>query len=122
MTTTFDYTKTAATAKRLLSRFGAQGKIAYKQRSGDYDPTTGDYPETEVMQDVTAVVFPIDKKLVDGVTVLATDEQAYLSTVGLVTPQPTHKLVWMADIYTIVSVKNTAPAGVAVLCELIVRR
>ena len=119
---TFDYARMAGRAAGLLARFGAQGQVIRKEQSGTYNPDTGDFAATTVVQDVTCVVLPIDQKLVDGSTVLATDEQAYLSAVGLTTPKPTDKLVWQGVTYTIVRVKNLAPAGESVLCELILRR
>lgn len=118
----FDYAEIAQTVQELLEEFGAPGKLTRKDRAGVYDPDLGDYPEVEVAQDCTAVVFPIDQKLVDGTAVLATDEQAYLSAVSLTTPTPSHKLTWQGKGYTIVRAKNLAPAGVSVLVELIVRK
>lgn len=118
----FDYTEIAATVQELLEDFGAIGQLTRKDRAGVYDPDLGDYPEVEVVQDCTAVVFPIDQKLVDGTTVLSTDEQAYLSAVGLTAPNPPHMLTWQGTDYTIVKMKNLAPAGVSVLVELVVRK
>lgn len=118
----FDYADIARTADEILKEFGAAGLVTRKVPGGDYDPDTGTYPDVPVSQNCTAVVFPVDQKLVDGQTVLATDEQAYLSAVGLVTPKPTEVLTWQGVDFTIQSVKNLAPAGVAVLVELIVRR
>lgn len=118
----FDYADIAATADEILREFGAAGIVTRKEPGGVYDPDTGTYPDTPVSQNCTAVVFPINQKLVDGVTVLRTDEQAYLSAVGLTAPAATQVLTWAGVDYTIMDVKNLAPAGVAVLVELIVRR
>jgi hypothetical protein len=54
--------------------------------------------------------------------VLATDEQAYLSAVGLTIPEPTQRLAWAGKTYTIMRVENLAPAGTSVLVTMIVRR
>lgn len=116
------YAEMAQVAGEILREFGAAGTLTYKTRSGEYDPDLGDYPEVEVPQACTAVVFPIEEKLVNGTTVLATDEQAYLSAVGLSMPEPAHVLTLGGVARTVVSVKNLAPAGTSVLVELIVRR
>lgn len=118
----FDYAEIAQVAHAVLTEFGAEGVLTRKERSGVYDPAAGAYPETTVTQSCTAVVFPIDQKLVNGTTVLASDEQAYLSAVGLDLPAPPQVLTWQGVDYTLVRVKNLAPAGLSVLVELIVRR
>lgn len=116
------YAEMAYVADDILREFGAAGTLTYKTRSGEYDPDLGDYPEVEVTQGCTAVVFPVDQKLVDGTTVLSTDEQAYLSAVGLTIPEPTHVLTLGGVARTVIRAKNIAPAGVSVLVELIVRK
>lgn len=119
---TIDYQEIARDADEALREAGAAGTLTYKTRSGEYDPGLGGYPEAVVTQPCTAVVFPVDQSLVDGTTVLATDEQAYLSAVGLTIPEPTQKLVWAGKTYTIKRVENLAPAGSSVLVTMIVRR
>lgn len=117
------YEDTRATADEILREFGAAGLVTRKVPGGDYDPDTGTTtPDTEVSQQCTAVVLPINQKLVNGTTVLATDEQAYLSAVGLTIPAATQTLTWQGVDYTIMDVKNLAPAGVSVLVEMVVRR
>lgn len=118
----FDYAEIAQVAHEILAEMGSAGLITRKERGGVYDPAAGAYPETTVTQSCTAVVFPIDQKLVNGTTVLASDEQAYLSAVGLVLPAPPQVLTWQGVDYTLVRVKNLAPAGVSVLVDIIVRR
>lgn len=116
------YEEIAATVQEILAEFGAPAQVTRTEQGGEYDPDTGDYVTTTVTQDVTSVVFPVDQKLVDGTTVLATDEQAYLSAVGLTIPEPTQKLAWAGKTYTIMRVENLAPAGTSVLVTMIVRR
>lgn len=116
------YSDIAADAHALLAEFGSPGQVTRTEQSGTYNPDTGDYDTTTVTQDCIAVVFPIDQKLVDGTTVLATDETAYLSAVGLTIPEPTQKLAWAGKTYTIMRVENLAPASTSVLVTMIVRR
>lgn len=118
----FDYAEIAQVAHEILAEMGSAGLITRKERNGVYDPSAGGYLEATLTQPCTAVVLPIDQKLVNGTTVLATDEQAYVSAVGLTLPAPTQILTWQGVDYTLIGVKNLAPAGLSVLVELIVRR
>lgn len=118
----FDYAELAATAAEILADFGATGQLKRKERSGAYDPDTGTFPETEVVQQITAVVIAMPQHLVDGTTVLQGDELAYLSAVGLTMPKPLDVMTWQGADYTVVNAKPLAPAGVNVLCEVQVRK
>ena len=112
--TAFDYAKTAATALRLLTRFGAAATI--KQYTGSaYDPATGTTTPTYTDVATTAAVFDYDQKYIDGTLILVGDKRAYLA--------PAHaakqgdNLTWQSVVYTVVAVKAIAPAGVVVLYE-----
>lgn len=118
----FDYAEIALTAHELLAEFGTAGKLSYSEQSGDYNPETGDYDTDQIEIDVIGCVFPVDQKMVDGTTVLATDEQALLSAYGLDEVNPAWALTLNGKTHTIVQAKRLAPAGVAVLHTLIVRR
>lgn len=115
------YGDMAAVADDVLREFGATGTLTRTESTGEYDPDTGDYVTTTVTQDCIAVVLPVDQKLVDGTTVLATDETAYLSAVGVTEPRASDRLKVNGKIYTVIRCKNLAPAGQAVLYELQVR-
>ena len=117
---TFDYAKTAATAQRLLTKFGASTTLT---RHGEpvYDPETGTTTPSDTVSGVTAAVFPVEARFVDGSMVLATDLQAYLSAVGVAEPVPGDVLAWGSKSLTVIRAKNLGPAGVFVLYEVIVR-
>lgn len=119
---TFDYAKAAATADRILQKFGSAGQITRKERSGAYDPTLGQVPEVTITQDIVAVVLPVDTEMVNGTAVLITDETAYMSAVGTIEPKPADVLEINGKSYTVTGVRWTAPAGVGVLGQLFVRR
>lgn len=120
---TFNYAKTAASVERMLKKYGGAGTISRAGAEGSPDPLTGvPQPSFETVQDIVGVVFPIDSKLVDGTTVLATDETAYISAVNVWEPRATDVLDINGKGYTVQVVKWFAPAGVAVLGELIVRK
>jgi hypothetical protein len=117
--TAFDYTRTRATAERLIARFGQTG--ALRRTVGDADPfnpvqTTTDYS-------CTFAVLDYAKKDVDGTLIKQTDQMVYLSTSGLsVTPETTDRLVVGGAVLTVVNVKPLSPAGTVVYYELQVRR
>lgn len=115
------YSDMAATVQEILAEFGAPAQVTRTEQGGEYDPETGDYVTTTVTQDCISVVLPVDQKLVDGTTVLATDETAYLSAVGVTEPRASDRLKVNGKIYTVIRCKNLAPAGQAVLYELQVR-
>jgi len=114
----FDYPRTAATALRLLQRFGA---VATLKRSSvaAYDPSTGTAAETPTSLSTTACVFDYPQKYVDGTLILVGDKQAYLSAEQL--PKQGDVLAWQSVDYTVITVKAIAPAGVAVLYEVQLR-
>lgn len=126
----FNYTRTRATAERLLSRFGQTGALRRTTSSADpFNPvqTTADHA-------CTFAVLDYAKKDIDGTLILQTDQMVYLSTSGLsITPETTDRLVvggtWQASPVkllgtplTVVSVKPLSPAGTVVFWELQVRR
>jgi len=110
----FDYAKTAATALRLLERFGAAATLK-RQTAGSYDPATGSDTVTETSLSTTACVFDYAQKYVDGTLILAGDKQAYLASAPV--PKQGDRLAWMSVDYTVIAVKAVAPAGAAVLYE-----
>jgi hypothetical protein len=116
----YDYSKPAATALRLLTKFGAAATI--KQLSSDgYNPATGTASVLTASQACFAAVFDIEQKMVDGTNVLAGDKTAYVSASGVTEPKEGSVLTWQGKDYRIVKHKTLAPAGVAVLFELQVR-
>jgi hypothetical protein len=110
---TFDYSRSQATADRLIAKFGQPGTIRRPgAASGDpWNPTIGpatDYPCTLVVLDYTA-------REIDGTLILASDRKVYVATAGLdVTPEPSDQVVVGSEVLSIVNVGRLAPAGVDV--------
>lgn len=123
---TFDYAKTAATADRLLKRFGAASSLK-RRAEGAYDPNTGSSTVTETEQPCTAAVFDFDLRLTGQMfagqsVILAGDKLAYVSAVGVSTPAPGDFLVFGGVTHSVIAVKRLAPSGIDVLHELQVRQ
>lgn len=115
---TFNYPATAATATRLLERFGAAA-VLVRTTTGAYDPATGSNTVTVANLATTAAVFAYDQKYIDGTLILAGDQLAYCAP-G-VTPKQGDSLAWNSKTYTVIAVKPTSPAGVPVLYEAQIR-
>lgn len=117
---TFNYAALAQTARRLLVRFGASATLT-RSTPGEYDSETASAPLTTTVQNVTACVFPVEDRYVDGSLIFATDQQAYIAAVGVTEPKPGDVLAWQGVNLTAVQCKNLGPSGIMVLFEMIVR-
>jgi hypothetical protein len=116
----FNYARIAQTVQRVLTKFGARTTLT-RSVEPTYDPETGTTTSSVAVAAVTAAVLPVDARFVDGSMVLATDQQAYLSAVGVAEPKPGDVLAWGGLALTVIRAKNLGPGGVMVLYELIVR-
>lgn len=131
--TAFDYTRTRATAERLIARFGQTGALRRMVDDGDvFNPTQ---TQTPVDYACTFAVLDYAKKDIDGTLIRQTDQMAYLSTAGLaISPETTDRLMvggaWSGSPatyvggspMTVVNVKPLSPAGTVVFWELQVRK
>lgn len=115
---TFDYPATAATATRLLERFGAAATVRRVSGSA-YDPDTGTTVPTYTDHATTAAVFAYDQKYIDGTLILQGDQLAYCAPA--VAPAQGDKFTWQGADLTVVAVKPVSPAGVPVLYEVQIR-
>lgn len=114
----FNYPKTAATATRLLTRFGAAAII--RRESGTaYDPATGTMQPSYANLPTTAAVFAMPQQYINGTLILQGDQQAFC--VPGVEPKQGDAFAWQGLDYTIISVKPVSPAGVPVLFEIQIR-
>ncbi|QLQ28519.1 MAG: hypothetical protein HZT39_09840 [Pseudoxanthomonas sp.] len=112
--TSFQYAAIAATATRLLQRFGASATLK-RQTAGTYDPSTGTTPVTVTELATTAAVFAYDQKYIDGTLILQGDQEAYLTAANA--PKQGDLLAWQGRDWSIVAVKPISPAGVPVVYE-----
>ncbi len=110
----FDYARTAATATRLLQRFGAACTLK-RQTTGEYDPATGQAPVTVTELPTTAAVFAYDQKYIDGTLILQGDQRAYMAPAFV--PKQGDVLSWQGRDWQVVAVKPLSPAGINCLFE-----
>lgn len=114
----FNYNATAATAIRLLTRFGAAATLK-RQTAGAYNPTTGTSTPTVTELSTVAVVLDYPQKYVDGTIIKQGDKQAFLDPTY--TPKQGDVLAWQGADYQVVNFKAVAPSGVNVLFEAQIR-
>lgn len=119
---TFNYSALAQTAQQILAQFGATTTLTRQLVSGTYDPGTGAVmPPAAEVNVITAAVFPVEDKMINGTTIRQGDQQAYISAQGLSKPRPGDVMAWGGSSYTVADVKALGPAGVFVLYEAIIR-
>ena len=113
----------AATADRLLKKFGA-GAVLTIRTTGVYDPNVGEAPVTVQNINVTACVFDIAHKEIDGTNIKANDKRAYISTkTAIPLPSVNDRITWQGVVYQITpTVIDLAPSGESVLYEVIIRK
>lgn len=125
-----NYLAIAATARRLIAQAG-QTVTLKSQVTGDYDPAQGKAPVTN--QDQAAVCVILNYKLKDagqkqkdGTLILGADKKLLMSaaTAAGFSPEPAvnDKLQAGSTTYTILNIKDLAPAGTPVLYECQVRK
>jgi len=115
----FNYARTAATATRLLTRFGAIGAVRRSATTGGnaWDPSSGtttttDYPATMVVTTYTA-------SEVKGTAILATDKKVLMAPGVAVVPGVTDTLVTPdGATLNIVNVNPIKPASTLVMYEI----
>ena len=111
----FDYSRSRATAERLIARFGMPGAIRRAVPTGtSYDP---DLADTDYACQL--VVMNYEDREVDGTLILASDKKIYASTAGLpITLERSDKIVASGVAYSIEKLKPLSPGGVIVFWEV----
>lgn len=118
--TKFDYSRPAATAKRLLDRFGQAGAIS-RSTPGGYDPVTGPTDPVEMQSPCTVALLEFDNRQVDGELVKIGDRRALIAPDVSFEPQAGDSLTVGSDVLQVVKNRPVSPAGVVVLHDCIVR-
>ncbi|KQS55906.1 hypothetical protein ASG17_07600 [Brevundimonas sp. Leaf363] len=108
----FDYSRALATANRLITRYGQQGKLSVPADATgpSYDPDESDPDE----HDAVFAVLEYDQKDIDGTRVLRTDKKILLA-VGTLPLKPAtdhHLLDAAGQAYSVMDVQPLSPAGI----------
>lgn len=116
----FDYAKMAATARRLLTRFGSTVDIV-RETGGGYDPVTGTTtPGTETTYQPKGVLLKYPDRLIDGTRILQSDRRLILD--DTVNPNASDKPVVQGEEWNIQDIATISPAGTPIIYEVQVRK
>lgn len=113
--TTFDYTRTRATAERLIAKFGQSATLIKSTAGGTaYNPTL-----TSTSYSLTLAVMEYSQHEIDGTMIVRGDKKAYVSTSGLsVAPVVGDTLTIESVRHQAINVKPLSPAGTVVFWEV----
>jgi len=116
----FDYSKSAQTALKLLTRFG--GEITLSRTTGDsIDPITGVVAAgTNTSVTTTGLLKKYPDKMIDGARILSGDRELVLSNEQ--TPQPTDKPVIAGEEWSIEAIETVKPFDVVIVYFVHVRK
>lgn len=110
----YDYVKSAATALKLITKFGQTATITrteVKEPSNPWDPSTGEAVTKEY--EAAAVVTDYAQRFIDGVTVKYGDKEIIVAASGLeIMPSANDVIETAGQKFSIVSVNVVSPAGV----------
>lgn len=124
MSAVFDYARSAQTALGLITKFGADVVLKRKQ-STTYDPATSAGTSTGEEEPVKGALLPYAPYVIasSGGAIRQEDQRLLLAPQGMAgDPEPLDEVEVGGRNYTIISVQKIAPAEVAVVYDLQVRR
>lgn len=117
-----DYAKSVATALRLLTSFGATVTVT-RETPGAYDPDTGtNGAGTTETWTPKGVKLEYSQREIDGTNILASDQRIYMSAAAGLDPKPGDAVTLADGVWRVVKSRTLAPAGVAVLLDVQVRK
>lgn len=116
----FDYSRPAATAKRLLDRFGQDGELS-RSTPGGYDPEAGPTDPVELQSPCTVALLEFDNHQIDGELIRIGDRRALIAPDVSFEPQAGDSLTVGSDVLQVVRNRPVSPAGVVVLHDCVVR-
>ena len=116
----FDYDKTAATALKLLTRFG-QTVTFVRVTGGSINPITGaEIAGTDACVTTTGLLRKYPDKMIDGTRILSGDRELILSNEQ--EPLPSDKPTINGEDWSIESIDTLSPAGTVVIYTVQVRK
>lgn len=111
------YTKSAATALRLLTKYGQAVTLSHST-PGTYDPATGSVSTVVTTQTGVAAELSYSAFELTNTLIQRGDKKLLLAASGITTPVVDDTVTVGTVVYTIKNVNTLAPAGVAVTHEL----
>ena len=118
----FDYAGLAADAASLLAEFGAPVTVT-RTTAGAYDPDTGTTGAgTSQTWTPSGVKLEYSANEINGTLILAGDQRVYMSAAPGLDPKAGDTVTLGAEVWRVVASRTLAPAGVAVLLYVQVRK
>jgi hypothetical protein len=114
------YNSMAATASKLITKFGAVGEIK-RTTGGSIDPVTGTVTAgTTVIYTPNTIVQKYADELVDGARILSSDRMIILD--NTIEPVSTDTITIGGENWSIVSIRESNPAGIPLVYFVQARR
>jgi hypothetical protein len=113
-----DYTATAATALRLLTKFGRDLTVR-NYTTGSYNPTIGQNVQTYTDTTVKGAVFSFGQGDTSPELIQSGDKKAIIDSTT--TPKLEDHLLVGSKVYVIKSIRELNPAGTSIMFELHLR-
>jgi len=114
------YRGLAATASRVLTDKGQSATWAHDNDDGIFDPATGiTTGGTNTAYTAKGVLLDFDTSRLDGTAVLRTDKRFIMAVASI--PEVSDVVTVNSVAYQVVAIRETNPAGTAVLYELQLR-
>jgi hypothetical protein len=114
------YNSMAATASKLITKFGAVGEIK-RTTGGSIDPVTGTVTAgTTVIYTPNTIVQKYADELVDGTRILSSDRMIILD--NTIEPVSTDTITIGGENWSIVSIRESNPAGIPLVYFVQARR
>lgn len=115
------YTRLAATAVRLLAKYGAP-LLLTRTTEGEYDPETGTSTGGTATYNVTGAAFDYAQDDIDGTLIRRGDMRVYIAPDAAVTPQTGDTLPVQGFVWNVVESRPLQPADKIVLHDVQIRR
>ena len=119
--TKFNYARTAASAVKLLTKFGAASTLRRKTGEAQYDPATATVVPSWVELPCTVAMVNYFIKDIDGTLIQASDRRLLVAPDVKEVPQTGDVFVVNGVELTVIHSTPTAPAGKVVLYDVQVR-
>ncbi len=118
------YGKMAVKAARKIAKYGAPAVLVRHVPGGEYDPATGTVaPGEDVRHPCRAVLSRPESGLVDGTTVLASDQIAILGVPGVpFVPGVGDDMEVAGETWTAMQAMHVRPGGEDILFKVLVRK
>ena len=119
--TKFNYARTASSAVKLLTKFGAAATLRRKTGESQYDPVTATVAPSWVELPCTVAMVNYSIKDIDGTLIQASDRRLLVAPDVKEAPQTGDVFVVNGVELTVIRSTPTAPAGKVVLYDVQVR-